>query len=450
MLSLLAAFMVAQAAPPPPEIVQPQEVRPLPGALDTVPVFNSNSPEKIIGEGILLSTFPPDGRANSSAHLNVPFSGRFDVFAHHVYGAPTPEDLRSMYLGILVHNPGTQPVRLSVLEGASYLSQPDAPFITTLPPLVEDPTGDVYAGPGSRVMGDILRGRQRLGLPPVVAIPPGGYTLLLNAPIPVAGLEPPLNGRSTYMRLRGQGGTVHVASLAMYGQRNADGSERAPTLEEWRSLLQSGSLSEPRDRPPTVLDATSDFRYGRVAGVSVGSRWQATLTDAPNQSALTIPARGSVYSYGLSTLVRGRQGTGQVQTAAMRVRYPDTAYQAHGNYGVEYDLTLPLQNPTNETQRVAISLQTPIKEDVLSQNGLRFFETLPTQTFFRGPVRVNYRDDVGVFQERYFHLVQRRGDRSEPLAVLAIAPNTRRPFRIRFLYPPDATPPQVLTIQTLE
>jgi len=449
MLSLLAAFMVAQASPPPPqEIVQPQTVRPLPGSLDTVQVFNSNSPEKIGGEGILLSTFPPDDKASPDAHLNVPLSGRFDVFAHHVYGALTPDDLRSMYVGILVHNPGTQPIRLSVLEAASYLSQPDAPFIT-LPPVVEDPTGDVYAGPGSRVMSDILRGRQRLGLPPVIEIPPGGSTLLLNAPIPVAELEPPLNGRSTYMRLRSDG-TIYAASMALFARRNADGSERAPTLEEWQVLLQAGTLSEPRDRPPTPLDATGEFRYGRVAGVSVGSRWQATLSDTADLQSLYIPERGGAFSYGLSTLVRGRQGTDQVQTAAMQVRYPDTAYQAHGNYGVEYDLLLPLENPTNETQRVAISLQTPIKEDSLSQNGLRFFEPLPTQTFFRGTVQINYRDDEGGFQERYFHLVQRRGDRSAPLVELAIAPNTTRPVRIRFLYPPDATPPQVLTIQTLE
>jgi len=451
MLSFLSTFMVAQASPPPPqEIVQPQEVRPLPGALDSVPVFNSNSPEKVGGEGILLSTFPPEGKANPEAHLNFPLSGRFDVFAHHVYGAITPDDLTSLYLGILVHNPGTEPVRLSVLEAASYLSQPDAPFIT-LAPRVEDPTGDVYAGPGSRAMGDILRGRQRLGLLPVIEIPPGEDVLLLNAPIPVAELDPPLNGRSTYMRLRSQGGAVYMASLAMFARREADGRERAPTVEEWRSLLESGPLSEPRDRPPTALDVTSgEFRYGRVAGVSIGSRWQATLADTADEQSLYIPEPGGVFSYGLSTLVRGRQGTGQRQTAPLPVRYSDTAFEAHGNYGVEYDLLLPLENPTNETQRVVISVQTPIKEDTLSQNGLRFFEPLPTQTFFRGTVQVNYRDDQGSFREQFFHLVQRRGDRSEPLVELAIAPNTTRPVRVRFLYPPDATPPQVLTIRTLE
>ena len=65
-------------------ITVPQTVRPLPGGLDTVPVFNSNSPEIIESDGILLSTFPSRGKSAPSAHLNYPLSGRFDIFSHHV------------------------------------------------------------------------------------------------------------------------------------------------------------------------------------------------------------------------------------------------------------------------------------------------------------------------------------------------------------------------------
>lgn len=35
------------------QIIQPNLVRPLPGELNNIPVFNSNSPELILGEGIL-------------------------------------------------------------------------------------------------------------------------------------------------------------------------------------------------------------------------------------------------------------------------------------------------------------------------------------------------------------------------------------------------------------
>jgi hypothetical protein len=453
MFAILSLLLAQTPSPPPPpqpqEIERSQEVRALPGQLDQVPVFNSNSPELIGTEGILLSTFPPDGKQHPSAHLNVPLQGRFDVFAHHVFRALSPEDLRSVYLGVIAYNPGTEPVTIDVLQAASYLSQPDAPFID-LPASVDNPDGRVYAGPGSRVMNEVLRGQRQDLFPPVIEIPPQSYQLLLNVPIPVATLDPPLNGRSTLMRVRSSG-PVYVASLALMSRQTEDGSERAPQLKEWQNLLQTGELAGPRDRPPTLLDNTAPINeiiYGRVAGVAQGSRWQGQVTD-PSSAELTIPAPGSAISYGLSTLVRGRLGTEQVQTAPLLVRYPDTAYQAHGNYGIQYDLTLPLHNPTAEARTVTIALETPIKEDILTTNGLRFFDPLPTQTFFRGTVRIRFTDDRGLPQTRYVHLVQRRGQMGDPLAVLNLAAGDRRLVEVSLLYPPDSTPPQVLTIQTL-
>jgi hypothetical protein len=422
-------------------------VRPLPGQLNRVPVFNSNSPELVQTEGILLSTFPPGGKQQPEAHLNFPFNGAFDLFAHHAFRAINPE-LSSLYLGVIVYNPGDTPVKLNVLQAASYLSQPDAPFVE-MPPMRENNGGTVYAGPGSRVMNEVLRGRRQEIFPAQIVIEPRSYQMLMNLPVPVATLEPPLNGRSTLMRLESDG-TVYLASMALLAKKNADGSERAPTLEEWRSLLDSGSLSSVRDRVPTPIEqagTTTPFIYGRVAGVAEGTRWQAQLTD-PDATTLTIPEPGQTFSYGLSTLVNGRLGTDQVQSARMLVRYPDTAYQAHGNYGIEYNLTLPLRNTSDENRTVTIALQTPIKEDQLSQNGLRFFEPLPTQTFFRGTVKVNYRDDNGLPRTEFYHLVQRRGQRGEPLVTLNMPGGDRRLVQFTFLYPPDASPPQVLTVQT--
>lgn len=454
MFSLLPVLIAQTPSPPPPqEIVIPQAVRPLPGQLDAVPVFNSNSPEIIATEGILLSTFPAEGKQHPEAHLNFGFDGRFDLFAHHVYKALSADNLSTAYLGVIVYNPGERPVTIDTLQAASYLSQPDAPFID-LPEVVENPLGTVYAGPGSRVMSDILRGRRQPIFPPRLVVPPGEYRMLLNLPIPIATLEPPVNGRSTLMRLRSNG-TVYLASLALMARRDANNREIAPTLEAWQTLLQAGSLATPRDRAPTILDntaPTNQIVYGRVAGVAVGSRWQGQLTDDPTDPAaatLTIPEPGSAFSYGLSTLARGRLGSEQSQTAPLRVRYPDTAYEAHGNYGIEYDLSLPLYNPSNQPRTVTIALQTPIKEDTLSKNGLRFFNPLPTQTFFRGTVRIRYADDQGLLQTRYVHLVEKRGQQGEPLATLQMPGGDRRLVEFSFLYPPDSTPPQVLTVTTV-
>jgi hypothetical protein len=297
-------------------------------------------------------------------------------------------------------------------------------------------------------MLDILQGKRQEIFPAQIIIPPGQSQMLLNLPIPVAQLTPPINGRSTYMRLRSDG-KVYAASLAMFAPINNDGSERPPTLEEWEKLLNNGDLSTPRDKVPTPLDDTSKPRiYGRVAGVASGSQWKAQIIDHPQQQYLTIPQPGQAFSYGLSTLHGGTLGTNQIQTAQMLARYPDTAYRAHGNYGIQYTMTMPLYNKSNESQTVNISIQTPIKEDQLTKGGLRFFTTPARQIFFRGNVRLRYKDDQGQPRTEFIHLVQTRGLEGKPILTLNMPPGDRRLVEVDFLYPPDATPPQVLTIST--
>ncbi len=437
-------YLLAQAAPQ--EIVQIQQVRELPGKLDRVLVFNSNSPELVQKSGILLSTFPPKGKKAKVAHLNFPLKGRFDIFAHHVAKPPTANDLRSLYLGIILHNPSDKPLQVNVLQAATYLSQPDAPF-RELPALTENPLSRIFAGPGDRVTNAILRG-QRNNLPPYIVLPPYQSRLLLNLPIPVKTLKPPINGRSVLMRLQSSR-PVYAASLATYASLGANRREVAPTLAQWQQLLFAGSLVTPRDRVPTPPEQTTNkIIYGRVAGIAIGSQWTAQIVDFPNAPSLTIPRSRQAFSYGLSTLPLGKLGTNQVQSAPLLARYPDTAYSAHGNYGIQYNLNLPLHNNTSTAQTVVVALQTPIKEDKLSKNGLRFFNPPAKQVFFRGTVKVAYSDDRGLPQTRYIHLVQKRGDRGAPLVRLNIKPQDTRLVQVNFLYPPDATPPQVLTIAT--
>ena len=447
MFSFIALFWIVQmpVIPGPQEILRSQqEVRVLPGGLDDVPVFNSNSPELVLQEGILLSTFPKIGKQFKNAHLDRSFTGRFDIFAHHI-AKGTPEDLRTLYLGIIAHNPSNIPVTIDILQASSHLSQPDAPFIE-LPPIVANNTGSVYAGPGSRVGSEVLRGFRQNEFPARITIEPNGYALILNQDIPVRSLTPPINGRSALIRLRSSG-PVYLASMGKFAPSDEQGKERAPKLEEWRSLLETSNLSSPRDRVPTPIAQTKgSLIYGRVAGVSIGSRWQGILNDR-NSISLAIPKAGSAVSYGISLLHRGTLGTGQNQTAKMERRYSDTAYEAHGNYGIEYNLVLPLENKSNELKTVKVTIETPLKRED-TQQGLRFFDPLPKNVFFRGTVRVRYADDTGRSQTQYFHLVQRRGQMGEPLVVLQMKSGEKRRVLVDLIYPADATPPQVLTVQT--
>lgn len=503
MLTLLSLLFPVQILAPPPLLAQaprsqyifvPQEVRALPGELDEVPVFNSNSPEVVQQEGILLSTFPPDGMRVPSAHLNYAFEGRFDIFAHHIARGQNPNDVRTLFLGILVSNPSDESVTIDVSQAVSYLSQ-EAPFYN-LPSYVSDTNGQVFAGPGSRTTTDMLRGVDQGFLPDRFRLPPGSTQLLMSAPIPLRSLqefqqgmplplfvdpsqegldaaeaiEPgsgspatnrpvrphnrdlPINGRTAMIYLDSNG-PVYLASLGMFSRVTPDGRELPPTLEDWMRLLQQGDLAGPRDSAPTPANQRTlsrRFYYGRVAGVAQGSVWQARLTDTPDSDYLSIPEVGQSVSYAISTVDRNTLGTGQIQSAPMLVRYPDTAYRAHGNYGIHYQLTLPLQNNTNRTQQVALLFQTPLKDEGLQGTGLRFMAPPLNNIFYRGTLRLRYTNNWGTEQTRYVHVVQRRGQQGEPLLTLSLNPGEERDVEVEFLYPPDATPPQALTVQTLQ
>lgn len=447
-----------------------QEVRSLPGGLDSVPVFNSNSPEIIESDGILLSTFPSRGKSDPSAHLNYTFDGRFDVFSHHVARGVDDRDTRTVYEAIVVHNPGNRPVTLTVRDGATHISQ-ESPWNE-----IESGSNNLYSnnfsGPGSRVMNDVLRDRRQATFPSSVTIPPRQSHLLLNAPIPLrrlsvptdgtlapgseltppptnasSGEGPRLNGRSTLLRLNSSG-PVYVASLAMHAPQ-ANGQEFVPSLEEWKALLAKGTLSTPRDLPPSRPGSRDNpFRYGRVSGIATGSQWRANLTDRRSDQ-LSIPTAGESISYVLSTLERNTFGTRQIQSAPVTQRYEDTAYRANGNYGIEYNLTLPLTNNTDRPQTVAISVQTPLQNDDI-ENALQFKANPEERVFFRGTVLFVYKDDDGRSRAAYTYLVQNQGEQGQPLLNLSLAPGEQRNVNVQFLYPPDATPPQVLTITTQE
>lgn len=425
-------------------IIQPTEVRALPGKLDSVPMFNSNSPEWVKTPGILLSTFPPAGKTAANAHLNSPLNGRFDLFLHHY--SHTPKDSQTLYLGLLLHNPSSQPITVEVLQAASHLMQ-EAPF-KTLDTYIENPQGTVASGPGDLAVNKVLRGQRNPDFPDKIVIPPRESRLLMNHPIPVKNLEKPINGRSSLIRVNSTG-AVYAASLSMFAPKNADGTERAPTLAEWKSVLMKGNLALPRDKTPTPPEQTTgQLVYGRVAGVSIGSRWQAKVTDNPNTSTLTTPQVGKAYSYAISTLRGGTLGTGQNQTAKMLVRYPDTAYEAHGNYGVEYNVNLPLKNPTNQTQTIALTLETPLKSNSATPGGLRFRKPPQDFPFFRGTVKLTY-PEGNTQKTRYVHLWHRTGQVLQPLQQITLPPNAQKNIQVDLIYPPDSTPPQVLTIKTV-
>jgi hypothetical protein len=433
----------SQPSVPPTVIYEPQEVRALPGGLNKTLMINSNSPEVIKSEGILFSTFPATGMHEEKAHTSAKLNGRFDIFFHHINNKIGQSDTKTLYIGILVNNPTDKAEKVRVEQGASYVSQPDAPFAPMVTQ-IENPEGTIFSGPGDRVCDDLLREKRQAIFDEAVEIPPGESRILASLPISVKGLVPPLNGRSGLLRVKTDG-SVYVALLAMFAQQAGDKTEREPTLGEWQGLLQGGDFAGPREAAASPADTTSTYLYGRASGIQRGTHWRTRIVDSPGDR-LSVPDSGKQVSYVLSTVERGTFGTGQVQSAPLVVRNPDTAYAAHGNYCVQYQLMLPLFNDSNLPKRVLVSIQSPL--NLNDKTGLSFHKPPQVRPYFRGTVRVRYRDDGNKAQTKYIHLVLNRGEHGPPLARLNMAPQEKRIVSIEFLYPPDSTPPQVLTVKT--
>ena len=443
----------ALAQPPRASVLRPQTVAPLPGGLDGRLLINDNNPELIRSQGILLSTFAPLG-PHPQAHLNSPLNGVFDLFSHHVYaGQPSRLD-STLWLAVVAAPRGPRPVRLEQLGGATSLSQSlqpgenGAPFLP-LPPLLRQGLSPVWSGPGSRVATELLARGPNPRLPQSWHLPAGQLSTLLTLPIPVRGLDPLLNGRNLQLRLRSDG-PLDVALLAAYGP--LDGP---PPAALWQSMLKNDGLS-PKEHTPTPRGASGPIIYSRVSGIQVGATWRGRLSD-PGSTSLSV--RRAPISWPIASLERGRLGSGQVQSAELKVFYGGTAWAAHGNYGVEYQLQIPLRNDTSAPVTLALAFESPLKRD-LAEGGLRFAAGAPGTgpVVFRGTVEVGGlspgdgsrsqpdRLPAAVLGPQTFHLVQRAGERGPALGVVRLAPGESRLVRVRLIYPADATPPQVLSL----
>lgn len=429
-----------------------QVVAPLPGGLDTSLLINDNNPELVRAPGILISSFDPARGWNgqplgvSSAHLNRPLNGSFGLFSHHVVAGDKSPVGTQLWLAVVAAPRSSAAVRLDLVRGFTALSQaptggsnqPDAPFLP-LPPLLEQGMLPIWAGPGGRVATELLdRGRSPL-LPGSWTLPPGQLTALMVLPLPVTGMDPPLNGRNLQLRLASDG-PVDVATLAAFVP-----GDQPPDPAAWAQLLQ-GDLS-PREHPPSPRGSNGPMIYSRVSGIQKGQIWQGRLA-APGLSDL--PFSQAPISWPLASLERGTLGSDQVQTASLERAYPGTAWAAHGNYGVEYDLRLPLRNDTTARRSLQLALESPLKGDK-PVGGLRFYRQPGKAVTFRGTVEVTGLDGPQGDAEgrRRFHVVLRSGEVGPALGSISLAPGARRELRVRLIYPADATPPQVLSLLPL-
>jgi hypothetical protein len=415
-------------------------VYPLPGSLDKTDVFNSDRPETITQDGILLSTLPGDAAVN----LDWTFRGHFGVFSHHVAHMSSGNS-RPLHIALLAFNQGPTAITLERSSGVTFLTRPDAPFIT-LPTLTVDPGGTTFAGPGDRVTTALLH-----EMPAQAAenwtLVAGASRLISDAAVPVAvNGAPGANAKSTIAEYNSNG-PVALAEVARFATDDA-----GPTEADFQTILAKGVLAGPADTEATLMDPTrpppaGGFRYGRVAGISVGETWAGTLFGEPSSPAL--PALGNAVGFPIASLYLNNLGTGQIQSAALAKRLPGSAYQSHGNYGVTYDLTIPLENTDAFAQTYTLGFSSPLKISDGDTSGIHYVTGL-SQVMFRGTLRLTWSDPVAGHQQRFYHHVLHNGEQPPPFEALRVEAHSKVVALLRLIYPADCTPPQLLTVARLQ
>ena len=387
-----------------------QSARPLNGTFNTVPVLHSNQPEEVEGPGILISTTPGVAYAAETGqpltNATFSFNGDFGVHLHHKYLPPYRGTIRpgqrrtELAIGLILINPGSQPVSVQFSSGAVRNSF-EAPYLGTakmgVRPLGPRPWN---TGPGDATAVQMLRGQLDRRLQDAVVIPPRSRIVLFSTAIPALGIANALlRGRSN--------GPFQMAVVAA----------NAPTTDaDLLAVLDSGRLAPGRVYLSRIAEINNRRIFSRVGGVAIGDSYQASLThDLSSQGPLHVP---------LTSTHRHHFGTREVQVNGLATRMLDSSLDNVGTYGVRFDVDLNLRG--NGPYELVMSHPTPA-------GGKPF-------TAFRGSLQVRTPEGL---QE--MHLGMRSGQ-SMALTTLNLQPGVSNPVRVSLVYPADATPGHLLSV----
>ena len=422
------------------------DVFPLQGELNDTPVFNSNSPEEVITQGILLSTFSKENKEYPNAHIDYKFINKFDIFSHHIAVKTEENKNKTLFQGILVKNLSNEVATIKIHSSATYLTS-QTPFLK-LDDYIINNDGAIFAGPGDKVNQDILRNKNYFVIKEI-KIKPKSYYILFNEPINIKK-GATRNARTCLFKLETDK-NLYISDLAIYQDTSSyENLNEKPSIDDYIYILEKNNLAQKRDKVPTPIDKPykDKFFYSRVSGIAHGNTWKAKIINEKNY--LKIPEKNFGYSYVLNSVYNNTYGTKNVQSAKVVKRYNDTAYQSHGNYGVTYEIEFNLYNYFDKYNSISINFSSPIRtQDDVFERTVRYFEMPEEKIKFRGEIKISYTTTSGIYFEKYIHLVQRFGQDSSPIGSFLLAPNEKRKVKIKYIYPADCTPPHILSIYNM-
>lgn len=415
---------------------------PLPGALNDKTVFYSNRPELIKTPGEILN----------SGSLNHDFS----VFAHHVVETEF-FDFSGFRLGLLVRPAQQESLTLTLHKAFMARTRPESPFIPLDPVLKQSVESPAVSGPGDAMAWARL---QQHNLYPASALPATlPLSLTLDKEILLTDID------------------VSTFPLGFIGERNTlsawlDISTTGPVEMRWvaiKTTKASASLLDyqqaaqqaagPQELPATNYDPKEAppkgvFRFGRVAGLVQGTQWQGEQILSPED--LERLRHGTLLAWPVATTYL-KSWAKQNQSAPVIVRQKDSAVESHGNYGIDYQVSYRLKNINTEpltlqwqwTQPNTVKKTDP-KRSSPSPGSLNTLSYTPkAQIVFRGSIQVqdsckemaaNTDSDIA------YHLQTQEGHWHTPFYIQTIPPGADCQIVFRWVYPPDAIPPQLLSV----
>lgn len=402
----------------------PLHVSPLPGQLNTKAVFSSNRPELLTTQGLIVD----------SATLGEGLKGEFSVFAHHVVETQ-PLDFAGFRLGLLARAP--ENTVLDIQAAFFARTRPEALFIET--EAHSDQTGTLWSGPGDAMALARLQNSTR----PETEALRKRYTLkaqqeqlLFELPVPTnpLGFVGQRNALSLWLDLQTDQ-AVHLRWVAL----KSPGPGKHEDYQEAAQKTAGPAEPEATDYDPQSPPPRGTFRFGRVSGIVQGDSWQGTYRfQTQDWERLK---KGEALAWPVASTYLKQWGSGQNQSAPLLRKMPGSAVESHGNYGTYYRVRYQIQNPEATPLRLQWRWTQPSAYQATAEPPLSY--TPHQQVVFRGTVRVHN----SAHETRWIHLQTRQGVWQAPFYEQSLAAGESQEVEFAWVYPPDAIPPQLLSVE---
>ncbi|MHC0443204.1 DUF3370 family protein [Flavobacterium sp. 3-210] len=283
-------------------IVPVNNLKHLEGDLSGIPIWKSNNPEVIKGDGWLMQNARTDSTRGGSSN---PLSGTFGIYLFHINKSNTTK-----YLHVLISNPQSTTVTVSG-KGSIYTNNEK--------PLNGSGTGQSYFVSKDR---------------------------LLNTP------------RTTFNNVSINSFKVYeVYKTQLLNGNMVDGSYEITASQGvyvYTVVTSSGLLADAVNatKTPALGDiyTESTNAYGREAGIYSASGWTGstpiTLPSGPAYMGLCLNTSSKFATNGIYL---------QNQNAPFLYNLNGASQNTYGNYGHKYSITLQLTNPNSSAKTVSLS-----------------------------------------------------------------------------------------------